>query len=599
MAHTILDLEALLRVPYVDPDGAFDLSPDGTQVAFSHNTSGQWEVYLAPLDGSSPPRRVTGGPGSKSNPRWWPDGRSLGYTLDLTGGEAFDLWRCDLTDGQHTNLTPDTPDAIQPHYAISPDGARVAFISDRSGHFDTYVMPASGGPARPVFSAPHPDAEVYWSPDGQWLAIVSASSGQDSETFIVPADRGDARPIADGSTPLHAVSPRWSPDGRFIAFAAPRDGYFNLGLYEPATGRVTWLTEGPGDKDLPAWSPNGQRLAFVLSHGPVTTLAVLDVAQATLTRYQVEPGVHHQPRFTPDGTGLVFPFDSPRRPCDLWRLSLTDGSLQPLTRSLPPGFAETPFAVPEEVRYPSLDGRDVPALLYRPRPTGALPPAVIHIHGGPTWLSQFTWDPLIQHMVSRGWVVLAPNYRGSTGYGREWQTANRFDLGGGDTADVVAGADYLARAGLADPSRIAVTGESFGGYLTMTSLTGYPDRWAAGSAVIPFLNWFSEAQEERADLQHWDRENFGDPEKDRQRFYERSPFFFLDRITAPVQLICGANDPRCPASESLQARDRLVALGKPCELVLYNDEGHGFLKTENLVDAERRRVVFLAAALER
>lgn len=176
--------------------------------------------------------------------------------------------------------------------------------------------------------------------------------------------------------------------------------------------------------------------------------------------------------------------------------------------------------------------------------------------------------------------MLAPIYRGSTGYGRAWQLANRFDLGGSDTQDVVAGADYLARHALADPARMAVTGTSYGGYLTMTSLTQYPDRWAAGSAVVPFLNWFTEFANERSDLQQWDRENFGDPETDRDLFHERSPFFFLDRIAAPVQLICGAHDPRCPASESMQARDELQAQGKHCDFVLYADEGHGFLKTE-------------------
>ncbi|MGB5933640.1 MAG: prolyl oligopeptidase family serine peptidase [Anaerolineae bacterium] len=254
--------------------------------------------------------------------------------------------------------------------------------------------------------------------------------------------------------------------------------------------------------------------------------------------------------------------------------------------------------MPTEVRYPSLDGQSVPALLYRPPQVEGLPPAIVYIHGGPTWLTQVTWDPLVQHMVSRGWAVLAPNYRGSTGYGRAWQLANRFDMGGGDTKDVVAGADYLAREGLVDPDRIAITGASWGGYLTMTSLTQYADRWAAGSAVVPFLNWFTGHANSREDLQHWDLENFGDPEKDHDLYYERSPFFFLDRVTAPVQMICGAHDVRCPASESIQAREALVVQGKECDLVLYEDEGHSFLKTENVVDAKKRRVAFLAGVLE-
>jgi dipeptidyl aminopeptidase/acylaminoacyl peptidase len=313
----------------------------------------------------------------------------------------------------------------------------------------------------------------------------------------------------------------------------------------------------------------------------------------------MEPGVYYRPSFTPDGNHLAFVFDNPRHPQDLWLVSLEDGFFHQLTNSLPTTFAQTEFTLPSQVTYPSLDGQRVPALLYLPRTGSQQPPAVIYVHGGPNWLTQVTWSPTIQHMLSRGWVVLAPNYRGSTGYGRQWQLANRFDLGGGDTADVVAGADYLVREMLADPERIALTGASYGGYLTMTSLTQYPDRWAAGSAVVPFLNWFTEFENERKDLQHWDLENFGHPEKDRDLYHKRSPFFFLDQINAPVQLICAANDPRCPASESLQARDLLLSQGKQCDFVLYDDEGHGFLKTDNVVDAAKRRVAFLAEILER
>ncbi len=599
MEYPTLDLETLLRVPYVEPYTGFDLSPDGTQLAFSWNPTGQWEVYLMPLDGSTPPQQITTGPGAKFAPRWSPDGKRLAYVLDLDGGEWFDIYVYDFATGQHGNLTPDTPDAIMPGYCWSPDGSSIAFISDRSGRFDTYVMPASGGPARLVLSLPYPDWKVHWSPDGHWLAVVTVARGQDYWTFIVPAEGGKARPVADTSGAIHAKDASWSPDSSRIAFASNVHGYFDIGVYELATGQITWVTEGDGNKEHPHWSPDGQRLAYVVSHGPVTALAVLELESRAEVTYQVEPGVHYMLRFTRDGAHLAFVFDSPDHPCDLWLLSLADGSLRQLTNSLPPDLQDAPFTTPTLIRYPSLDGQSVPALLYLPRQAEGPVPAVVYVHGGPNWLFQVTWDPLVQQMVSRGWAVLAPNYRGSTGYGREWQLANRFDLGGGDTKDVVAGADYLIRQGIADPARIAVTGRSYGGYLTMTSLTQYPDRWAVGSAVVPFLNWFTSHANSREDLQHWDLENFGDLEKDYDLYYERSPFFFLDRITVPVQLICGAHDVRCPASESTQAHDALKALGKRCDLVLYPDEGHTFLKTENVIDAKKRRVAFLAEILER
>jgi len=592
----MLDLESLLRVPYVEPDMGFDISPDGTQVAFSWNRTGQWEIYLLPLSGAGDPRQLTGGPGGKFNPQWSPDGRRLAYVLDLDGSEAYDLCVCDLSTDRHANLTPDTAHALQPNFAWSPDGEQIAFLSDLAGRFDTYLTSASGGEARLVLSTSHPDWEVAWSPCGRWLAVVAEASGQDYWTYIVPAEGGEPRIVGTASGPICAKDSRWSPDGARLAFASDTQGQFEIGLYELATGEIRWLTEGEGDRERPAWAPDGSRLAFVASRGPVTEVTVLELDGGAAVSYRVAPGVHYRPRFTADGQRLLLVFDSPGHPCDLWQLDTADGSLRQLTHSLPAGLQRGPFAMPEQVRYPSLDGTSVPALLYRPAPGSG--PAVVYVHGGPNWLTQVTWDPLVQHMVSRGWAVLAPNYRGSTGYGRAWQLASRFDLGGCDTEDVVAGADYLAREGLADPARIAVTGRSWGGYLTMTAMTGYPDRWAGGSAVVPFINWFTAHANSREDLQHWDRENFGDPERDRELYRERSPYFSLERIAAPVQMICGAHDIRCPASESVQARDRLRALGKACELALYEDEGHSFLKIENIIDAKRRQMAFLAGILE-
>jgi dipeptidyl aminopeptidase/acylaminoacyl peptidase len=206
------------------------------------------------------------------------------------------------------------------------------------------------------------------------------------------------------------------------------------------------------------------------------------------------------------------------------------------------------------------------------------------------------WDPFTAHLASRGWTVLLPNYRGSTGYGRSWQIASRFDMGGVDTRDCAAGAAYLKSQGHA--GRIAVTGRSHGGYLTMTCLTQSPELWCGGSAVVPFLNWFQSHLDSREDLQHWNIENMGDPAENYDRWFRASPYFFLDRVSVPVQLICGAHDPRCPANESLDARDKLVELGKEVQLLLYEEEGHSFLKRENVIDAETKRVEFLISVLE-
>jgi dipeptidyl aminopeptidase/acylaminoacyl peptidase len=616
MLRPVLDLEKLLRVPHVDPDLGYDISPDGERIAFAWNPTGRWEIYevslpknkniaIDPGNSSKPhldsiasPQQVTGGDGAKFAPRYAPDGTKLAYAVDLEGGEVFDIYIFDRETGEHFNLTPDTPDAIQPNTSWSPDGSQIAFLWNRSGCFQTYTMHSKGGEARLILDVPFPGWDIRWSPDGNHIAVVVEGRGQDFHTFIVPIDGGEPWSIALENEPINALASRWSPDGRFLAFSSDIHGYYNIGIVELETRKITWVTDGEGDKHSPSWSPESAKLTFVLSKGAQTWLAVLQLDDKSIRHYQIEPGVTYEPRFTPDGEHLIFVFENYRYPDDLWQINLADEEIYQLTQSLPVELQNTQFIIPEEISYHAMDGASVPALLFQPQQSEHLPPAVVIIHGGPTWLFQFFWYPIMQHMASRGWVVLAPNYRGSSGYGREWQLANRFDLGGVDTRDVVAGADYLVNEGLADPARIAVTGTSHGGYLTMTCLTQYPDRWAAGSAVVPFLNWFTSHKNSREDLQHWDRENFGDPQENYDLWYERSPFFFLDRIQAPVQLICGAHDPRCPASESIAARDALKALKKPIDFVLYPDEGHGFLKVENVVNAALRRIAFLQKYLE-
>lgn len=595
MEYKTLDLEKLLRIPAVDSEHGFDISPDGGEIAFSSNPTGQWEIYLVRLDGSSLVRQLTHGPGGKFSPSYSPDRQSLLYLLDLDGGEVFDIIRYDFFTNGSQNLTPETAFSIQSGARWSPDGSQIAFQSDLNGVFDTYVMPAQGGKARKILQTGTPHESIRWSPNGKNIAIGMLSDAQNQAIYIVTPDGIDAQPLCLDGKILNARDACWSPDGCQLVVSAERSGSYQIAIYTLINQAFAWLPFEPGDLGKPDWSPDGKRIAYTVSRGPDTWLATYDTLDGLVRRFQAASGVHETPTFTPDNQKLIFTFDNYAHPCDLWQYDLKDGTISQITHSLPPEFKAEDFILPEHVWYPGLDKTPVPALLFKPKETALeLPPAVIVIHGGPSWLFQFLWYPIFQHMASRGWVVLTPNYRGSTGYSRDWQLANRFDLGGVDTRDVAAGVDYLINACIADPQQIAVTGRSHGGYLTMTCLTQFPERFVGGSAIVPFINWFSSHEKIREDLQHWDIENMGDPGQNYQRWYDASPYFFLDRIQAPVQLICGGNDPRCPASDSIAARDRLESLGKQVDFILYQDEGHAFLKIENVVDHELRRMAFLA-----
>lgn len=652
----MLKLDQLLRVPHVDH--LFDISPDNSKLAFAWNETGEWQIYELFLAERRPERsttetkiaveaqemstiiQITSGSGGKFNPRYSPDGSRLAYALDADGSESYHLVVHDFTTNQYTDLTPNISHALQPNFCWSPDGRQLAFLSDEQGHFSAYIISVKSGEPQLVLDTGHPAWQVEWSPDGRHLAVSCEMHAQDYGIFIVNLENKAVtmlchperqrhlhrkqvqvrvsddseevlRPYEAQNDMINAHEPKWSPDGEKLVFHSDNHGWFDIGEYDLATNEVVWITQNDGDSQIPIFLSNtstdlpAHHLAYAQRRGAVNwieTLRLRPTSPSSSTRYQIGKGIHSGIRpalskiegIASDTKRMVTRFSSPSQPPDLWMIDLESGKSIQLTHSLPEELMNEEFVMPEEIKYPGMDGVEVPALLFRPQPVPA--PAVIMIHGGPNWHYSAEWNPVMAHLASRGYAVLCPNYRGSTGYGRDWQYAALFDMGGVDTRDIAAGAQYLLREGIAN--KVAATGRSHGGYLTMTCLTQFPELWCAGSAVVPFTNWFKSHEDSREDLQHWNIENMGDPQENHERWYNASPFFFLDRIDAPVQLICGGVDPRCPASDSIETRDKLLSLGKNVDFLLYEDEGHAFLKIGNIIDSETKRVDFLAGNLD-
>jgi len=600
---TMLDLTQLLRVPHVDTELPFDLSPAGGNAAFSWNGSGNWEIYEMPLPGREAARggEWQGKPGSgmiskmrgaKFAPRYSPDGRYLAFALDPDGSESYHIVLLDLKTSEEADLMPDIGYAHQPNFAFSPDGGTLAVLSNERGQFALYLLSIRTREKKLLLDIHRPIWDVVWSPNGNRIAVEAESAASDRAVHIIPVQGGEAIQLQLDEKPLNAQHPAWAPDSKQLAFSGGNGEWHDIGLFDVETKRITWVNRSTGDDTRPAWSPDGSRIGWIHAEGAATNFQFMERG-AAIKQYGVGAGVHAFPRFTSDGVLVIY--EDPAHPCDLWWIDLHDGAPVQATDSMPMELKSAKFIQPEHVSYPAMDGAQVPALLYRVKDSRR---AAVVIHGGPNWLFQFLWYPVMSHMASRGWTVLAPNYRGSTGYGREWMNASRFDLGGVDEEDSAAGVRFLIEQGLAEKNKIAVTGRSHGGFLAMACMTRHPELWAAASAAVPFLNWLRSHEASREDLQHWNIENMGDPVTNRERWIANSPYFFLDRIAAPVQLICGENDPRCPAVDSIEARDRLQELGKQVEFILYRGEGHAFLNTDNLVDAEVKRIEFLARYLE-
>jgi dipeptidyl aminopeptidase/acylaminoacyl peptidase len=591
-------IERLAAVPVVADEGRpFSLSPDGETVAFEWRRGGDWQVYTVDSRGKGAPRLLVEIDDPCGGPKYSRDGRYLYFARDDRGSECFDIYRYDLRDGTLENLLPDTPKlSLSLDFDLSADGDRLAFAIDHKQAYAAAVMPARVSPGgvdiRLLTDHADNDWAPDWSPDGRHVAFHSDTEGQDGVVRIMDADSGQMRTIG-GDHPTLAWDPRWSPNGDVIAFGGVRSDHYAVGLYDLKRDTVEWPHDADTDCHHPVWTPDGRGLVIIAEDAGANELRLLDLATGETKHLRIGYGNHYHPRFTPDGTALILVFNAPGVPSDLFRLELADGAVTRLTSGLPGDLAAREFTDGEKVRYRSLDRlAEVPALLFRPQHHNGA--GVVIIHGGPTWHHANEWDPLREAFLDAGCMVIHPNYRGSDGYGRTWQLANRYLVGQGEIQDVAGAHAFLVEQGC-DPARIACTGRSWGGFHTMALLTQFPEFWACGVAGVPFFD-FIFAQEDalvRDDLVWWDRQNSGDLVADRARLEYYSPINHLQRIRAPLLMMAAALDPRCPPSQVAEVAERVRANGVECETVIYPEEGHDVSGEEHRVDYDRRTVEFI------
>ena len=601
-----LDVALVGGLPWVDfVWGGIDLSPDGSEVAFSWNPTGAYELYTAPIAGDKI-IQLTESDTRSVSPRWSPDAAQIAFTRDEGGTERMAIWTVDR-DGEHERKLTSADDATHRDIEWSPDGRSISCVANIGGErFSIQLIDGATGARRALTDGAYEDARPRFSPDGTWILFESWRTGSriESDLYLIPVSGGapiklDTREGKSGDSQFA----RWSPDGRTIAFTSSARGRREIALIDldgTTSTRLRYLTENPFDEQTPVWRPDARGVVYLQDKDAARAVHRVFSASRAATPVADLPGMYEWPRVGPDSETVAMTFTSARRPNDVWVRDGDQVTLRQLTDSLGGKIDPRVLVEPAHVRYPSADGREVPALLYVPHAEavqGTVPGAVIYVHGGPTGQHFRSWDPTPQLLANRGLVVIAPNVRGSTGYGREWQELNRRDWGGGDLADVMAGVDWLVEQGIADPKRIGITGGSYGGFMTLYALARHPDRFAAGVSSVGVVSWKSLFDTTRGDLREYLVRELGDAAKDPQLYLDRSPITHAKNIRAALLILQGANDPRVPKSEALQIVEALKANNAPHQYHEYANEGHGFSKIENRIDSLRRTVDWLTKYL--
>jgi dipeptidyl aminopeptidase/acylaminoacyl peptidase len=582
-------------------------SPDGRTIAFISNMSGRNNVWLVPADGGWP-TQLTVSDQRQSSPAWSPDGKWIAYQSDYDGDEQWDIFLVSPKTGQIVNLT-NTREIAEQSPVWSPDGRYLAYLvkPKTSSTHEIDVYDTLMREVKHLTTGTPKDRGNYgqvWSKDGKWIAYTQTQAkGTDSNIFVADVGTGKITLLTEHrGENLYTVND-FSPDGTHLLITSNAgNGYENVGLLDIASRKVEWLTRDKWEISGGNFSPDGKTVTWTANVDGNTDIFLHQRATGKTTSLSLPKGVNYlggsQSAFSRDGTKLLYYHNGPSAPSDVWVYSMATGKSQQVTHSLMAGVRSEDMVEPYLVHYPSRDGKwTISAFVYVPynAPRNGQHAAIVYVHGGPTSQTHNSFNRFIQYVVNKGYFVIAPNYRGSTGYGKEFQNANLFDMGGGDLQDVLAAADWMKQTGYPDPKKLILMGGSYGGYMTMMGVTKAPDVWAAGVPIVPFVNWFTEIQNEDPVLQQSDLATMGDPEKNKALYEDRSPINFINQVKAPLLLLAGGHDPRCPKSETQQVVDAIKKRGGVIESKVYENEGHGFAKVENQIDAYKRVADFLQA----
>jgi dipeptidyl aminopeptidase/acylaminoacyl peptidase len=384
-----------------------------------------------------------------------------------------------------------------------------------------------------------------------------------------------------------------------------KGGYHNVAQLDVASRKLTWVTDIKWEANAGDYSPDGKWFTYTINADGRSDAYLADAVTMHAEKIPAGEGLNEFPgnpdSFSPQGDRLLLSHQSSVQPADYWVYDLAGRSSKQLTHSALASLTSAPVTPSQIVHYKSFDGKMISALMWTPfnlKRDGSNP-ALVLPHGGPTGQTTDFWSPRIAAFVSRGYICIAPNVRGSTGYGMDFQKANFQDLGGGDLQDEVYAAQFLQATGYVDAKKIGITGGSYGGFMTLIALSKTPEVWAAGVELFGIINWMTMLKHSDPLLQEYEKSLLGDPVKDRKVYEASSPITYIHKVKAPLLVLQGNNDPRVPKEEAEQVVELLKKDGKTVDSHYYPDEGHGFAKRENQIDSIRRTLAWFDKYLKK
>jgi dipeptidyl aminopeptidase/acylaminoacyl peptidase len=581
--------------------GALDAawSAEGRQLFVSTNLTGRYNIWRMDASGSWPVQ-LTQSEDNQGGFAVSPDGKALYYTQDKGGNEQYDIYAVPTAGGAAKNLT-NTPEIREDSLLIAPDGRAMALSTKAKGEgqVNLAVMDMGTGQVRALTHEADPQwdwAAAAWT-DGDKSLIVNRSfvGGDAGEVWKIDVATGKSTKLL-GKPDVFYQATAATPDGSAVALTT-NEGTKQLhaAVFAPASGAIRTLKPTPWEQSSDAISPDGRSMVVQTGENGRQTLEVVDLASLAERPLPMPPGVNgtgvRQP-FTPDSRRLLVLHSGADTPGEFQAIDVATGAVSPLTHFAMASLAPEHLPKSKIVTFKSYDGTLVSAVVTIPfnlRRDGSNP-AVVMPHGGPTGQTNDGFSRYATALASRGYVVIQPNVRGSTGYGLAFQKANFQDLGGGDLKDEIAAKQFLVDSGYVDSKRVGIAGGSYGGFMTLMAIGRAPDEFAAAVDLFGIIDWRTMWQHEDALLQAYQKTLLGSPDENPKVYDATSPLTYIGAVKAPLLVQQGENDIRVPPGQAKQVVEALKKKGNTVDSVFYPEEGHGFYKREHQQDSLRRMV---------
>jgi dipeptidyl aminopeptidase/acylaminoacyl peptidase len=517
---------------------------------------------------------------------------TLLFGRDVGGSEFYQIFSFDLEDGSYQMLTDGTSRNMGSTWSNAGD--RFVYTTTRRNgrDMDIHLMSMKEpGVSHPILEKGGAWMAADWSPDDTRLLVVRYVSANEMYPHLFEMESTELTPLYTEGKRVAYGDATWSADGKGMYFSSDEEGEFqSLKYHDFSSGEITNLREDlEWDVESIAASPDGSVLAVIVNADAIDRLHVMNLETMRDIEIPAIPkGVVGGLEFSPDGSMLGLVINTPTSPGDVYSIDMKTKELVRWTYSEIGGLNPESFVDATLIRYPTFDEvdgkpRTIPAFYYRPKGEGPFP-VLIEIHGGPEAQERPTFSSMLQYAASElGIAVLAPNVRGSAGYGKSYLELDNGFKRENSVKDIGALLDWIETRPELDSSRVGVTGGSYGGYMVLASMVHYNDRLRAGIdyvGISSFVTFLENTQEYRRDLRRVEYGDERDPEM-RKHLEAISPLSSVDKITKPLFVVQGLNDPRVPASESEQIVAAVRENGGTVWYLLAKDEGHGFRKKSN------------------